>query len=282
MFYNDVFKGNKDQYNDKLRILASIAEEEKWSFSRNVADEPFKILKNYIEFTYNRLVEEDKLLISDDGENMCFNTGLLTKYHHEIIALFSKYEGNFDYKWYLIGFFRSSDGRYTGVFKDIPLIADYTQDTSELVYDRHLKIVVQKEHIIDDNFERFLNAGYNNKALINALLDDAQRTIELKLARNYKLALPFYYHNTETGERKIQLLAPLYMAGAPVRLAIVLDKRKTAIDEHYEAITIIPVDLAYMNSRVIVKPEEEWARIIEEVDATKPDDFNKETVDKDE
>ena len=98
------------------------------------------------------------------------------------------------------------------------------------------------------------------------MLDDAISNMKLKLERNYKLALPFYYHNTETGEKKIQLLAPLYMAGAPVRLALVLDRKKTDTDEHYEAITVIPVDWAYMNSRVIVKPEEEWAKIVEDID----------------
>lgn len=264
MFYNDVFKGNKEQYNDKLRLLAAMAEPEKWTFARIEETEPYRILQNYIAFTYNRLEEEDKLLVS--GNNMCFNTGLLTEYHQEIVALFSKYSGSFDYKWYLIGFFKSSDSRFTDNFTIIPQIADYTKDAKDLVYDRHLKIVIHKEHIIDDNFERFQKAGYNNKAIINALLDDAIKTMELKLMRNYKLALPFYYHNTETGETKIQLLAPLYMAGAPVRLAIVLDRKTTDIDEHYEAITVIPVDWAYMNSRVIVRPEEEWARIVEEVD----------------
>ena len=93
----------------------------------------------------------------------------------------------------------------------------------------------------------------------------------------------FYYHNTETGEKKIQLLAPLYMAGAPVRLAMVLDRRQTAVDEHYEAITVIPVDWAYMNSRVIVRPEEEWAKIVDEVDVssreTDPDIEKENTVD---
>ena len=268
MFYKDVFKGNKEQFNNKLKLLASIAETEKWTFEKIKVEEPYKILQNYIVFTYDRLEEEGKLLISDDKEHLCMNTGLMTVYHQEIIGLFAKYSGAYDYKWYLIGFFKTSDGNFTKLFDTIPLMADYTQDTQELIYDRHLKIIVQKEHIINDNFERFERAGYNNVQLINALLDDAIKTMELKLARNYKLALPFYYHNTETGEKKIQLLAPLYMAGAPVRLAIVLDRRKINTDNHYEAITVIPVDWAYMNSRVIVRPEEEWVKIVDDVDIT--------------
>lgn len=89
--------------------------------------------------------------------------------------------------------------------------------------------------------------------------------VEKKLRRNFKLALPFYYHNTETDERKIQLLIPLYFPGAPVRLALVLDKVKQK-EPYYLAITVLPVEWAYMNSRLIVRPDEEWAKIIEDTD----------------
>ncbi len=211
---------------------------------------------------------------------MCMNTGLLTEYHQEIVGVFSKYAGPLSFKWFLTGFYKISDRKFTQIFDTIPQIADYIQKVDDLVYDKRLKIIVQKDHIINDNFSRFQDAGYNNPQLINALLDDAIKTIELKLARNYKLALPFYYHNTETNDNKIQLLAPLYMAGAPVRLALVLDRRQTSSDEYYEAITVLPVDWAYMNARVIVKPEEEWAKIIDEADIVEADkrenvtDFN--------
>lgn len=263
LFKTDVYKGKKEDYVKTLKYLAELAEDEKWSFSRD-EKKPFRILENYIEFTYNRLEEENKMLVSSEGKKMCMNTGLLTKYRQEIVALFTKYSGSYlpNCKWCFVGFYKSSDRIITDEFDRIPEIADYTSDTTDLIYDRHLRIVCQKEHIIDDNFQRFLEAGYNDQSLINALLDNAIKTIELKLQRNYKLALPFYYHNTETGEKKIQLLAPLYMAGAPVKLALVLDRK----ENHYEAITVLPVTWAYMNARVIVRPEEEWAKIVDEAD----------------
>ena len=61
-------------------------------------------------------------------------------------------------------------------------------------------------------------------------------------------------------------MAPLYFPSAPVKLAFVINKVKTETSEYYEGITILPVELAYMNSRLIVKPDEEWARIMDEVD----------------
>ena len=62
-------------------------------------------------------------------------------------------------------------------------------------------------------------------------------------------------------------MAPLYFPSAPVKLALVINKVKTETSEYYEGITILPVELAYMNSRLILKPDEEWARIMDEVDS---------------
>lgn len=125
--------------------------------------------------------------------------------------------------WFLNGFFKETDKFFTTNFTELPPLADYSNNVNELIYDNCLELNLRKEHIIDDNFERFVEAGYSNKELISVLLDAAKVTLEKKLKRNFKLALPFCYHNTETGENKIQLLAPLYFPGAPVRLALVLN-----------------------------------------------------------
>lgn len=100
------------------------------------------------------------------------------------------------------------------------------------------------------------------------------------MKRNFKLALPFYYHNTETGESKIQLLAPLYFPGAPVRLALVLNKVQSNANEYYEGVTVLPVEWAYMNSRLIVKPDEEWAKIMDEIDSVTENDSIQSAIDK--
>lgn len=114
------------------------------------------------------------------------------------------------------------------------------------------------------------------------MLDAAKGTLEKKLKRNFKLALPFYYHNTDTGENKIQLLAPLYFPGAPVKLALVMNKIKSDANEYYEGVTVLPVEWAYMNSRLIVKPDEEWARIMDEVDVQPDENLIQNSIDKDE
>ena len=158
-------------------------------------------------------------------------------------------------------------------------MANYFENVDDLIYDSKLELKLKKEHIIDDNFERFVEAGFSNAALIDVLLDSAKITLEKKLKRNFKLALPFYYHNTETDERKIQLLAPLYFPGAPVRLALVLNKIRSENNEYYEGVTVLPVEWAYMNSRLIVKPDEEWAKIIDEIDSVNDADSIQDAID---
>lgn len=278
----DVFLGNKEKQNKKFELLAKMAQPEIWTYKKIKDKDPYRILRNYFFFTYNRLSEENKILTSEDGEYRCMNTGLLTIYDQEIIALFKKSSKEGGFPWYLVGFFRETDKEFTTHFSQIPELASYFDNVKDLIYDSSLELSLKKEHIIDDNIDRFMDAGLVDKRLISVLLDAAKATLEKKLKRNFKLALPFYYHNTDTGESKIQLLAPLYFPGAPVKLALVINKVKSDANEYYEGITVLPVEWAYMNSRLIVRPDEEWARIIDEIDAQTDEISTQDSIDKDE
>lgn len=276
----DVFLGTVEKYNQKLEMLAKMAQPEKWTYKKIQDSDPFRILRNYIQFTYNRIDEENKFIDSADGTFRCMNTGLLTKYNQEIIAIFSKNEMQGKQPWFFNGFFKETDKFFTTNFSSLPPLADYGNNVKDLIYDSSLELILKKEHIIDDNFDRFVDAGYSNKELISVLLDSAKDTLEKKLKRNFKLALPFYYHNTETGESKIQLLAPLYFPGAPVRLALVLNKIQSEAKEYYEGVTVLPVEWAYMNSRLIARPDEEWAKIVDEINFASESDSISDAVDK--
>lgn len=276
---NDVFLGTRDKLNQKLELLIKLAQPELWTYKKVKDIDPYRILRNYIFFTYDRLKEEHKFIYSSDNRYFCMNTGLLTNYNQEIIAIFSKNEVPAKQAWFFNGFFKETDKIFTTNFSKLPQMANYCDNASDLIFDNSLEIGLKKEHIIDDNFQRFVEAGYSDKHLINTLLDSAKMTLEKKLKRNFKLALPFYYHNTETGENKIQLLAPLYFPGASVKLALVLNKIKSSAKEYYEGVTILPVEWAYMNSRLIVKPDEEWEKIMEETDSFKEEDSMQNIVD---
>lgn len=262
-----VFLGVREKYNQKLAILANLAQKEIWTFKSIRETDPYRILRNYFQFTYDRIAEEGKLLTSNDGAFTCMNTGLLTVYDQEIIAIFAKSADPKLLPWYLVGFFKDGDRFFREKFSTVPQMADYFDHVQDVIYDKNLEIDLNINHIIEDNFSRFEKIGHSDPELIIALLRAAKIKLEKKLKRNFKLALPFYYHNTDTDERKIQLLVPVYFPGAPVRLALVLDKtHRPDGTPYYLAITVLPVEWAYMNARLIVKPDEEWAKIIEEAD----------------
>ncbi len=263
---DEVFLGNRVDYTQLLKQIADLAQQEKWTYGGYKLRDPYKILRNYFEHTYDRISEENKFVYSNDGRYKCMNTGLLTPYNQDIIAIFVKNEHSNGLAWCFKRVCRDTDLFFSDNFTRVPDIADYFDDVSELIYNKNLEIHLNVNHIIDDNYNRFTDVGYTDKQLINALLGAAKSTLEKKLIRNFKLALPFYYHNTNTGEHKLQLLVPVYFPGAPVRLAMVLDKRCGADSQYYyEAITVLPVEWAYMNSRLIVKPDDEWAKLIDDM-----------------
>ena len=264
---DDVFLGSHEKYNQKLSILANLAQKEIWTFKSIREEDPFRILRKYFEFTYDRIKEEGKLLISNDNTFACMNTGLLTVYDQEIVAIFTKSNRPKYLPWYLTGFFKDGDRFFREKFSAVPEMADYFDHVQDVIYDKNLEIDLNINHIIGDNLPRFESVGYNDSELIIALLEAAKGKLEKKLKRNFKLALPFYYHNTETNDRKIQLLVPVYFPGSPVRLALVLDKtHRPDGTPYYLAITVLPVEWAYMNARLIVRPDEEWAKLVEEAD----------------
>jgi len=271
----EVFLGIREVYDSKLEFLANIAQPETWSFGKDKAQDPYRILRNFFQFTYDRLSEEKKISTSPCGEFRCMNTGLLTPYNEDIVAIFSKSKvlGEGKLPWHFNGFFKESHRFFTSHFSEIPKIASYFDNPADLIFNKNLEIRIQKEHIIDDNYDRFLKVGYQSKEVIAALLDAAKSTLIKKLERNFKLALPHYYYNTETNDSKIQLLAPIYFPGARVKLAFVLNKLLSGNQEYYDAVTVLPVEWAYMNARLIARPDEEWAKIIEESDDSLSDEF---------
>jgi hypothetical protein len=64
--------------NDKLDELSGLAETECWDYQNTPGTHYKPILFNYIQYTYARLATENKITISDDGQYITFNTGLVT------------------------------------------------------------------------------------------------------------------------------------------------------------------------------------------------------------
>lgn len=90
------------------------------------------------------------------------------------------------------------------------------------------------------------------------ILWNAVKKIVDKVKRNYKLAIPQYYTDKQSGKSKIQLLLPLFMQSKDVAdLALVVDKG----EYDYVGKTILTLEWAYVNSRRIVRPDVDWLKI---------------------
>jgi len=252
----DAYLGSRSSLQAKLDYLANMAQEEIWDY-QNTNEK--QILYNYLCYSYDRLIEEDKIEISEDEQHMCFNTGLLTHNGADIYALFDLNKNDFaneHQKWYLYGFKKRTD-REMQEFRNYPDIADYFTKPEDFIYNRNMPLAIDYDHIIDDNYERFLEIGLTDKYMIQGLLENAVKRILEKVKRNYKLAIPQFYTDKQSGESKIQLLMPLFMQRRnQADLALVVDK------DNYKYIgkTIIPIEWAYANSRRIVKPDVDWLK----------------------
>ena len=253
----DTYLGSKEVLKRKLIYLANMAQLEQWDY-KGMTDK--KILYNYLCYTYDRVKEEGKIEVSDDSTAMCFNTGLLTTHGADIYAYFvlNGSEAKKDNQdWFLYGFKQRSDSEMR-VFKKYPDIADYFTQPSDFIYDKAMELYIDYDHIIDDNYDRFVSVGLTDKFMINALLGNAVKSIIDKVKRNYKLAIPQYYTDKVTNESKIQLLLPLFLKNSEVAdLALVVDKG----EHNYVGKTILTLDWAYVNSRRIVRPDVEWLKI---------------------
>lgn len=112
------------------------------------------------------------------------------------------------------------------------------------IYDKAMELTIDYDHIIDDNYERFVSVGLTDKYMINGLLENAVKKIVDKVKRNYKLAIPQYYTDKSTKKAKIQLLLPLFLQSRDVAdLALVVDKG----EYNYVGKTILTIEWAYVN-----------------------------------
>lgn len=251
-------------FENKLEYLVGLAKDESWDFTSDAYkdnNKKYPILNNYLFFTYDRLKEEGKIKVSDNGKIMCFNTGLQTRdYDQDIYAVFipniGRPEGSTQ-DWKLCKFCTSSD-MYLSSFDVLPEIAEYWEDTSDLIFDKRLEVRIDYNHIVTDNINRFREIGlnYEPNVLESILTTQSNKAIE-KVGRNYKIAIPQYYADKNKTTSRIQLLLPLCCKdNKKADLALVVSKEgKTYIGK-----TILPLDWAYMNSRRIVTPDAEWIK----------------------
>ncbi len=268
---------NLDQH---LSRLASLSDEN-WNFNSSGENSP--VLKNYLTYTFARLVREEKLFDEEkmvfasnstvwNGEERiieccCFNTGLADRFQQEVYGYFEenlnkKYSK--DPKWVLKGFFAGNKGPM-GQFARKPQAADYMKDLGsicDLMFNPSNKLELSYDQLLEDRENRFPESfrrkNVSDEQLVN-LLDLAVKKAIKRVRRNYKTAVPQYFNH------KIQLLLPLCLeSDDKVDLALVVEKK----DDGYISSAVLDLEKAYSNARLIAKPDREWLTIPKTVSIT--------------
>jgi hypothetical protein len=235
---------------DRLEELADTAEAEVWDYQHAASDYKKPILYNFLRYTYTRLAEEDKIVVSDDGQYIAFNTGLVT-HHQEAIFCISNQNRfpNAEQPWHFQSWCRKGQNEMSR-FSILPEMAHYFDDPALLVLDFRKQIRVNVEHIIEENKDRFPEPfrtmdNYTLQTFLKGAIDNAQE----RARRNYKTAIPQYYRG------RIQLLLPLCISSpSTANLALVVENHES----FYRASTCLTLDMAYNNARQLARPDRDW------------------------
>lgn len=241
-----------------LAQLAEAAEPENWGYGAAVYGSSVSTLFSYIDHTFRRLEEENKIATTDEAA--AFNTGLVTPNQEEILGYFEKNTG-YDpsagrpQKWYFAGFVRASDRRIAS-FGKLPEMAHYFEQPADLLYDARYELRKNVDHIIDDNADRFpewfRNMTPHQRIM---LLDAAIEHAVQRVRRNYKTAVPQYYRPKGVHPGRLQLLLPICLREpTSPDLALAVERK----GDVYIASTCLTLDMAYKNARLISRPDSEW------------------------
>lgn len=250
-------------FHESLKELQNIAEPENWDYiNQSTGKSP--VLYSYINYTFDQIQAQDKIIFgksSKDGtEYAIFNTGLVTPFQDEIYGYFKKVTVNQASDWgvktsaYEFLEFETEQSRYRKFFPDAPQIASYFSDAEvrELIFDSSLNggnIIVDKQHI-KKRKSRFPQqiSNMDDEAFFDAVSKSVELAIK-RIKRNYKTAIPHFY------DGKIQFLLPLCMiTKKDADLALVVNKEEYV----YKAHTVLTLDQAYNNARLLAKPDREW------------------------
>lgn len=258
---NDIYELTEDLYGfaqipnfqGVINDLKNMVTDEDWGYHYTHTISPYPILENYIKNTYKRIAMEKKVSYSKDLKFCCFDTGLISKNQGEAVYMLFKENVNpaVNCYWHFERFFKQ--GEYdVSKFEKLPEMAFYWEDPSKLIYDTRKELVVNIEHIIADNKDRF-PAPYNTmpEYQLKMVLSGCIEMTKSKLKRNYKIAVPQYFFTGNT----IQLLIPLCLS-TPSRadLAIVVEDYGTM----YRASTCLTLDMAINNARLLARPDRDW------------------------
>lgn len=240
-------------FQEKLEALATLAHKENWDYRHIPSPRPYPVLSSYVYYTFARLEDEGKIAktMAEKGRQIaCINTGLATERQEAIFALFAENVTTSPKtpQWTLESFNKESDRALT-YFAERPDVANYFTEPSELLYDTRVELVVDIDHVIGENQDRFPAVIGATDFAIRSALDAAISAAKRRVRRNYKTAIPQFHRG------RLQLLLPVCLLRPDVAdLALVVARE----NQVYRASTVLTLDMAYNNARLVARPDTEW------------------------
>jgi hypothetical protein len=292
-------------FRNMTQALKDMALKERWYYKTQDPTNPYPILYSYLVYTFYRLSKEPgKIKITDNYA--AFNTGLVNNLYEPIYALFGKNRIPNKQEWYFIEFCISGVGKagkiLASYFNPLPERAQFFRNQVELLYDTKApEPQMNWNHIILDNLSRlpveFLMENSPNgfelqdtqemdavvrkeyyEALAWAIEQDSKKfrsiknrfsdSLSLALKKvqwNFRTAIPIYY----PASNRLSLLLPLSLLDDEIiDVALVTERTPSG---SYLGHTILPLNWAYNNARLIARPDNNWL-IAEDIETGKATD----------
>ena len=186
------------------------------------------------------------------GSHAAFDTGLFTPHYERIYAVVVKRAG----RWELDAFVRERDRALRFLGASRPGRAQYFTDSTVLVYEHRRTLRESFEHIVDENVERFPVNLQADTALRRMALKGATEEAVKRVEMDYRTAVPVVYFLRGGRRGIVQLLLPLVFDDSQTaRLALVVGREG---DDEYLARTVLTIDMAYNNARLLTRPGSDW------------------------
>jgi hypothetical protein len=248
--------------------LAALALPENWG---DDGSGRLPILFNYVKF-YTRRIQEEGLWAEATPAGgvklAAFDTGLLSRHFEPIYAVFEENHNADRQPWVHKDWAIPSSPRLKAFDLAEVRRAVFFSDPAEIVYDPRLPVIPNLEHILNENVDRYPASLQGNSYLRKATLENAIRVAAARARANWRLAAPQFHWPASDATGRVQLLLPLSLiAPETVDLALVLDRTPTVAEQpdpagaYYRAFTVLPLEWAYGNARLITRPEAYWLDI---------------------
>lgn len=247
------FVGRAEVFDSRLKYLVNMAEAEKWNQIDSITGRNNSTIFYYLVHTFDRCYKQDKILVNEDATYALFNTGLMTGQGNEIYCLFEKSENydkdidNSNY-WRLTKFIKENEKSFLELNMKKPQMASYFDDFNELYFNPNLDMVVNFDHIYDDNYDRLpLEIQSLDKETASSVFNGFLNYTLKKIKRNNRIPVPQYYND------KIMFLIPVKVFNTKT-MVIALEK----INGTYIGNTTLTMGMAYNCARLLNRPESDW------------------------